>query len=111
MSDARILCSAAGETDASGGSLSLLLDSYVSKLKAEGTASHDDVKCSFKKYVTESHPDISKLPATLVEPGHIKDILSKMIQAGATTFTNRVRARLHARFSTASTKKSTLASI
>ncbi len=98
LSDARLLCSEAGETDASGGSLSLLLDSYVSKLKAEGAASHDDVKWSFKKYVTEPHPEIAKLPATLVEPGHIKDILSKMIQAGVTTFTNRVRARLHAAF-------------
>jgi integrase len=98
LSDARLLCSEASETDASGGSLSLLLDSYVSKLKAEGAASHDDVKWSFKKYVTEPHPEIAKLPATLVEPGHIKDILSKMIQDGVTTFTNRVRARLHAAF-------------
>lgn len=98
LSDARLLCSEASETDASGGSLSLLLDSYVSKLKAEGAASHDDVKWSFKKYVTEPHPEIAKLPATMVEPGHIKDILSKMIQAGVTTFTNRVRARLHAAF-------------
>lgn len=56
------------------------------------------MKWSFKKYVTEPHPEIAKLPATLVEPGHIKDILSKMIQAGVTTFTNRVRARLHAAF-------------
>ena len=98
LADARLLCSEAGETDASGGSFSLLLDSYVSKLKEEGAASHDDVKWSFKKYVTEPHPEIAKLPATLIEPGHIKDILSKMIQAGVTTFTNRVRARLHAAF-------------
>lgn len=98
LSDARLLCSEAAETDASGGSLSLLLDSYVSKLKAEGAASHDDVKWSFKKYVTEPHPEIAKLPVALVEPSHIKDILSKMIQAGVTTFTNRVRARLHAAF-------------
>lgn len=98
LSDARLLCSEAAETDASGGSLSLLLDSYVSKLKTEGAASHDDVKWSFKKYVTEPHPEIVKLPAALVEPSHIKDILSKMIQAGVTTFTNRVRARLHAAY-------------
>lgn len=98
LSDARLLCREAGETDASGGSLSLLLDSYVSKLKVEGAASHDDVKWSFKKYVTEPHPEIAKLPATMIEPGHIKDILSKMIQAGVTTYTNRVRARLHAAF-------------
>lgn len=98
LSDARLLCSEAAETDAAGGSFSLLLDSYVSKLKTEGAASHDDVKWSFKKYVTEPHPEIAKLPATLVEPSHIKHILSKMIQAGVTTFTNRVRARLHAAY-------------
>ena len=98
LSDARLLCSEAAETDAAGGSFSLLLDSYVSKLKTEGAASHDDVKWSFKKYVTEPHPEIAKLPAALVEPSHIKHILSKMIQAGVTTFTNRVRARLHAAY-------------
>ncbi len=98
LADAREKCNEAGEVDASGGSLSLLLDSYVSKLKAEDAASRADVEWSFKKYVTEPHPEIAKLPATLIEPGHIKDILSKMIQAGITTFTNRVRARLHAAF-------------
>ncbi|KAL0630317.1 hypothetical protein Q9L58_010836, partial [Maublancomyces gigas] len=89
LSDARQLCSAASETDASGGSMAVLLESYVAKLKAEGAASHDDVKWSFKKYVTDPHPVVAQLPASLVEPGHIKDILSKMIQDGVTTFTNR----------------------
>ncbi|WP_367256183.1 tyrosine-type recombinase/integrase [Pseudomonas sp. stari2] len=98
LADARQLCNAASEQDLSGASLSVLLDSYVAKLKEEGAASHDDVKWSFKKYVTEPHPEVAKLPASLVEPGHIRDILSKMIQAGVTTFTNRVRARLHAAF-------------
>lgn len=98
LADARRLCNAASEQDVSGASLSMLLDSYVAKLKEEGAASRDDVMWSFKKYVTEPHPEIAKLPATLVEPGHIKHILSKMIQAGVTTFTNRVRARLHAAF-------------
>jgi len=98
LSDARTECAKLGEVDASGGSLSLLLDSYVSKLKEEGAATEGDVEWSFKKYVTDPHPDIAKLPASLIEPGHIKDILSKMIQDGVTTFTNRVRARLHAAF-------------
>jgi len=98
LAAAREKCNEAGEVDASGGSFSLLLDSYVSKLKTEDAASRADVEWSFKKYVTEPHPEIAKLPASLIEPGHIKDILSKMIQAGVTTFTNRVRARLHAAF-------------
>ncbi|MFK3971208.1 Arm DNA-binding domain-containing protein [Pseudomonas sp. NPDC087358] len=98
LSDARTDCAKLGEVDASGGSLSLLLDSYVSKLKEEDAATEADVEWSFKKYVTDPHPDIAKLPASLIEPGHIKDILSKMIQSGVTTFTNRVRARLHAAF-------------
>lgn len=98
LADARLKCSEASETDVSGASLSLLLDSYVAKLEVENAVSHGDVEWSFKKYVTDPHPDIAKMPAALIEPGHIKDILSKMIKDGVTTFTNRVRSRLHAAF-------------
>jgi hypothetical protein len=98
LSDARAMCNQASEQDVSGGTLKQLLDSYVAKLKEENAASHDDVKWSFEKYVTEPWPEKARHPANLIEPGDIRDMLAKMIQSGVTTFTNRVRSRLHAAY-------------
>jgi hypothetical protein len=98
LSDARDMCNQASEQDVSGGTLKQLLDSFVAKLKEENAASHDDVKWSFAKYVAEPWPERAKRPASLIEPGDIKDILAKMIQGWVTTYTNRVRSRLHAAY-------------
>lgn len=81
-----------------GGTFNDLLDAYVSKLTGENAASTDDVQWSFKRYVTEPFPNLAILPACAIGPGEIRDIITRMIERGITTYCNRVRSRLHAAF-------------
>lgn len=74
---------------------------YVAKLRAKGAATSDDVEWSFRHYVEEPFPNLVNRPAVLIGPEDIRAILVKMIGAGVTTFTNRVRSRLNAAFQAA----------
>ncbi|WJV21680.1 MULTISPECIES: tyrosine-type recombinase/integrase [Pseudomonas] len=86
------------EVRASEGAFQDVLDAYVTKLKGEGAASASDVEWSFRHYVSEPFPDLVKRPASLLGPGDIRDILVRMIEAGITTYCNRLRSQLHAAF-------------
>ncbi|BBN53309.1 integrase [Pseudomonas chlororaphis subsp. aurantiaca] len=98
LSAARDLAREEKEALVSSGTLQQLLDDYVAKLKGENAASADDVEWSLKHYVTEPFPELAKRPACLIGPGDIRDIISKMIAGGITTYCNRVRSQLHAAF-------------
>ncbi|KEX93765.1 integrase [Pseudomonas putida] len=80
------------------GTLQDLLDGYVGKLRAEGAASMEDVRWSFKHYITEPFPNLANRSASLVGPSDVRDIIAKMIGDGVTTYCNRLRAQLHAAF-------------
>lgn len=98
LSAARDLCRAEKEIQISAGTFKNLLDAYITKLEGEGAASAGDVKWSFKHYVIEPFPDLVNRPVSLIGPAEIRDIISKMIAAGITTYCNRVRSQLHAAF-------------
>ncbi|WP_286976882.1 integrase family protein [Pseudomonas sp.] len=95
---ARDKCRSEKETVASIGTFQELLDSYVGKLEAKGAATADDVRWSFKHYVSEPFPAMVARPVSLIGPMHIRDIIARMIESGVTTYCNRVRSQLHAAF-------------
>jgi hypothetical protein len=98
LAAARDLCRTEKEISVSPGTFQHLLDSYVAKLESENAASAEDVKWSFGHYVTKPFPDLVKRPVCLIGPADIRDIISRMISAGITTYCNRLRSQLHAAF-------------
>lgn len=98
LAAARDLCRVEKEVVLAAGTFQNLLDAYTNKLEAEGAASASDVKWSLKHYVADPFPNLASRPAVLIGPSEIRDILAKMINAGVTTYCNRVRSQLHAAF-------------
>jgi hypothetical protein len=98
LTGARDLCRVEKEVVIAAGTFQNLLDAYTNKLEGEGAASASDVKWSLKHYVSDRFPNLASRPAALIGPGEIRDILAKMINAGVTTYCNRVRSQLHAAF-------------
>ncbi|MFK3970172.1 tyrosine-type recombinase/integrase [Pseudomonas sp. NPDC087358] len=98
LTAARDLCRVEKEVVIAAGTFQNLIDAYINKLEGEQAASADDVKWSLKHYVSEAFPDLVSRPVALIGPGNIRDILSKMISDGVTTYCNRVRSQLHAAF-------------
>lgn len=98
LAAARDLCRVEKEISVSPGTFQNLLDGYTGKLALEGAVSAEDVKWSFRHYVSEPFPDMVKRPVSLIGPGDIRDIIAKMIGAGVTTYCNRLRSQLHAAF-------------
>jgi hypothetical protein len=96
--EARDLCRVKKEVIVAPGTLQNLMDAYVTKLRAQEATSVEDVAWSFKHYVTEPFPDLADRPVALIGPAEIRNIIAKMIDAGITTYCNRVRSRLHAAF-------------
>lgn len=101
LADARDLCRVEKEVVVAAGTFQEVMDGYITKLNGEGAASVDDVKWSFNHYVSEPFPNLIKLPAVLIGPGEIRDIIAKMIANGVTTYCNRLRSQLHAAFQVA----------
>lgn len=95
---ARGLCRIEKEIQISPGTLQDLMDAYINKLDGEGAASASNVKWSFRHYVTDAFPNLASRPVSLIGPGDIRDIIVKMINAGITTYCNRLRSQLHAAF-------------
>jgi len=81
------------------GSLSQLIDSYLAAMEADGKRSHESVRRSLKTYLNKPFPELIKRKADTIEADDIRLILSRMIDKGVTTHTNRVRSYLHAAFS------------
>jgi len=81
------------------GSLSQLIDSYLAAMEADGKRSHGSVRRSLEIYLYKPFPKLIKRKADTIEADDIRLVLSRMIEKGVTTHTNRVRAYLHAAFS------------
>jgi hypothetical protein len=81
------------------GSLDQLIKSYLSAMEADGKRSHESVRRSIKTYLEGPFPEMIKRKADTIEADDIRLILSRMIDNGVTTHTNRVRSYLHAAFS------------
>jgi hypothetical protein len=97
LAAARNLCRVEKEIQVAPGTFQNLLDGYVTKLEGEEATTAADVKWSFNHYVTEAFPDLVTRPVALIGPAEIRDI-AKMIDAGITTYCNRLRSQLHAAF-------------
>ncbi|WP_448645410.1 hypothetical protein [Pseudomonas mediterranea] len=87
------------------GTFQNVMDGYIAKLAGECAASVEDVKWSFKHYVSEPFPNLVKLPAVLIGPGEIRDIIARMIANGVTTYCNRLRSQLHTAFQVGTEEK------
>lgn len=87
------------EAEKRQGSFEQLMDSYMAAMKADGKRSHESVRRSLKIYVNTPFQDMIQRHANEIEADDIRLILSKMIDNGVTTHSNRVRAYLHAAFS------------
>ena len=81
------------------GSLDQLIESYLSAMEANGKRSHESVRRSLRIYLNEPFPELIKRKADTIEAGDIRLVLSRMIDKGVTTHTNRVRSYLRAAFS------------
>jgi len=81
------------------GSLGQLTDSYLAAMEADGKRSHESVRRSLRIYLDEPFPKLIKRKANTIEADDVRLILSRMIDKGVTTHTNRVRSYLHAAFS------------
>ena len=81
------------------GSLGQLTDSYLAAMEADGKRSHESVRRSLRIYLDEPFPKLIKRKANTLEADDIRLVLSRMIDKGVTTHTNRVRSYLHAAFS------------
>jgi len=81
------------------GSLDQLIESYLSAMEANGKRSHESVRRSLNIYLYTPFPEMIKRKANAIEADDIRLVLSRMIDKGVTTHTNRVRSYLHAAFS------------
>lgn len=98
LSLARDRCRTEAEVVVSAGTFQELLESYLAKLEGEGAASAGNVAWSFRHYVSEPFPGLVSRPASMIGPADIRDIISRMIDNGVTTYCNRLRSQLHAAF-------------
>lgn len=80
------------------GTFDQLLESYLTTMEADGKRSHASVRRSLKAYVQDPFQDLIKRKADEIEADDIRMILSRMLDNGVTTHTNRVRSYLHAAF-------------
>lgn len=81
------------------GSFDQLIESYLAAMEADGKRSYESVRRSLKTYLYNPFPEMVKRKADTIEADDIRLILSRMIERGVTTHTNRVRSYLHAAFS------------
>lgn len=77
------------------GTVRQLMDAYIDHLKATGRRSAGENKRALEK---DALPLIGALPACEVGPGHIKDILFRVISRDAAVGANRLRSYLHGMF-------------
>ncbi len=98
LAAARDMCRVEKEVLVAPGTFQQLIEAYVNKLKAKQATTAPDVEWSLKHYVSDPFPHLASRPVVLIGPSDIRDILVKMINAGVTTYCNRVRSQLHAAF-------------
>lgn len=80
------------------GTFDQLMDSYTANMEANGKRSYESVRYSLNLYVKTPFQQLVKRKANEIEAEDIRMILSRMLEKGVTTHTNRVRSFLHAAF-------------
>jgi len=80
------------------GSVGQLMTAYVDALKAENKPSAAAVEGIFKRHVRKPFSSLVETKANEIEPGHIQQILARMVKSGITRQVNVARTYLRAAF-------------
>lgn len=80
------------------GTFGELMSAYVDALEAAKKPTTRAIDLSFKRYVRKPFPTLVEAKANEIEPGHIQQILARMVKAGITRQVNVTRAYLRAAF-------------
>lgn len=80
------------------GTLGDLCRVYVAKMRNEGKKSYKKVESALKLYVLDPFPELAATKANRITTGDISRVISRMLDLGITTHTNRTRGDLHAAF-------------
>jgi integrase len=89
------------ERRAKSGTLSGLLDGYVSMLEHQGKEAAGAAKNIFKLHVKEAFPAIAALPAADVRREDVSKLLAKLIEDGKGRSAGKLRAYMRAAFAAA----------
>lgn len=76
--------------------LANLLNAYCDNQEAMGRRSHTDARSIFKLHVLETWPKVAALPANLVTPEQVADMMRKVIQSGKGRTANKLRSYMRA---------------
>lgn len=91
----------ASKLEAERYTLANLLTAYCGYLEALGRMSHADARSIFKLHVTEAWPKIAALPANLVTPEQVADMMRRVIQAGKGRTANKLRSYMRSAYQVA----------
>lgn len=86
--------------------LAALLTAYCDNQEAMGRKSHADARSIFKLHITDSWPKVAALPANLVTPEQIADMMRRVIELGKGRTANKLRSYVRAAYQVAKASRS-----
>lgn len=92
--------------DAERYTLANLLTAYCDNQEALGRKSHADARSIFKLHVADAWPKVAALPANLVMPEQVADMMRRVIQLGKGRTANKLRSYMRAAYQVAKASRS-----
>lgn len=96
----------AAKLEAERYTLANLLTAYCDNQESMGRKSHSDARSIFKLHVVEAWPKVAALPANLVTPEQIADMMRRVIQLGKGRTANKLRSYVRAAYQVAKASRS-----
>ena len=96
----------AAQIEAEQYTLERLLTAYCDNQREMGRKSHADARSIFKLHVIDSWPKVARLPANLVTPEQIADMMRRVIQLGKGRTANKLRSYMRAAYQVAKASRS-----
>jgi integrase len=96
----------AAKLEAERYTLANLLTAYCDQQEALGRKSHADARSIFKLHVVEAWPKVAALPANVVTPEQIADMMRRVIQLGKGRTANKLRSYVRAAYQVAKASRS-----
>lgn len=96
----------AAKLEAEKYTLANLLTAYCDHLERLGRKSHKDARSIFKLHVVDAWPNVAALPANLVTPEQIADMMRRVIQLGKGRTANKLRSYIRAAYQVAKASRS-----
>lgn len=96
----------AAKLEADRYTLANLLTAYCDQQEALGRKSHADARSIFKLHVVEAWPKVAALPANVVTPEQIADMMRRVIQLGKGRTANKLRSYVRAAYQVAKASRS-----